>query len=143
ANPGADAYMQADPHSARIADLTAALADTHSFRAADLMAARVAALADDAHKEQSGTPGNRRKADSPQFTTSGLRHPTSISQAGVRVNQQLLPVDEDGSVLLENVFCAGRILAGYDPFIEGSGAGVAVSTGYKAAVEAGRLGNDE
>ena len=143
ANPGADAYMQADPHSARIADLTAALADTHSFRAADLIAARVAALADDAHQEQSGTPGNRRKAGSPQFTTSDSRHQISIFHAGVRVNQQLLPVDEDGTLLLENVFCAGRILAGYDPFIEGSGAGVAVATGYKAAVEAGRLGNDE
>jgi glycerol-3-phosphate dehydrogenase subunit B len=83
------------------------------------------------------------EADFTQPPASGLRHPTSISQAGVRVNQQLQPVGEDGSLLLENVFCAGRILAGYDPYIEGSGAGVAVTTGYKAAVEAGRMTDDE
>lgn len=70
------------------------------------------------------------------------RHQALIfPRVGVRVNKQLQPVDEDGGVLLENVFCAGRILAGYDPFIEGSGAGVAIATGYKAAVEAGRVGN--
>jgi hypothetical protein len=180
ANSAADAYIQAEPHSAQTADLTAA----RTAALADIHSSRTAALADDDNKERSGMLGNQWKTDFPQFPTSesdlrhqasisqavpsedeirsrslnvkelgeadftqppasGLRHPTSISQAGVRVNQQLQPVGEDGSLLLENVFCAGRILAGYDPYIEGSGAGVAVTTGYKAAVEAGRMTDDE
>jgi len=72
------------------------------------------------------------------FPASDFRHQTSIFHAGVRVNRQLQPLAAGGNVILENVFCAGRVLAGYDPFSEGSGAGVAVATGYRAAVEAGR-----
>ena len=35
-------------------------------------------------------------------------------------------------------FCAGSVLAGYDPFSEGSGGGVAIATGYRAAVLAAK-----
>lgn len=73
------------------------------------------------------------------FPASGFRRQASVFQTGVRVNRRMQPLAADGQVILENVFCAGRILAGYDPFSEGSGAGVAVATGYRAAVEAGRM----
>lgn len=60
------------------------------------------------------------------------------ARCGVLVNGRLQPVNFGGDVLMENVFCAGRILAGYDPFREHNGAGVAIATGYKAALEAAR-----
>lgn len=52
---------------------------------------------------------------------------------GVRVNAQLNPVDAGGNVLWENVFFAGRSLAGYDFATEKSGNGVALASGYHAA----------
>lgn len=118
-NSGSDTYIQVDSQTAQTAP------------------------SDDENKGRSRTLRNQRKADFSQLPTSDLRHQASIFQAGARVNQQMQPLAVDGSVMLENVFCAGRILAGYDPFIEGSGAGVAIATGYKAAVEAGVVANDE
>jgi glycerol-3-phosphate dehydrogenase subunit B len=58
------------------------------------------------------------------------------ARCGVRVNERLQPLDVDGQVLVDNIFCAGRILAGYDPFVEKDGAGVAIASGHKAALEA-------
>ncbi len=55
------------------------------------------------------------------------------AKSGIRVNREMRPVGPDGKVVYENVFCAGRTLAGYDPFIECDGAGVAIVTGYQAA----------
>jgi len=51
---------------------------------------------------------------------------------GVRTDADLHPVDSSGN-RIENLFCAGAILSHYDPVKEGSGSGVAISTGYKAA----------
>jgi glycerol-3-phosphate dehydrogenase subunit B len=53
--------------------------------------------------------------------------------AGVRANARLQPVDEAGNVVLDNVRIAGRLLAGYNPVIEGSTEGVWLATGYRAA----------
>lgn len=58
-------------------------------------------------------------------------HP--IHHAGVRANASLQPVDEAGRVVLENVRIAGRLLAGYNPLLEGSTEGVWLATGYRAA----------
>ncbi|HHW28660.1 MAG TPA: anaerobic glycerol-3-phosphate dehydrogenase subunit B [Syntrophomonadaceae bacterium] len=60
------------------------------------------------------------------------------SSTGIKVNKQLQPLDNEGKILLANVFCAGSVLAGYDPFSEGSGGGVAIATGYRAAVLAAK-----
>jgi len=60
------------------------------------------------------------------------------SRAGIKVNKQLQPLDNKGKVLLVNLFCAGSVLAGYDPFSEGSGGGVAIATGYRAAILAAK-----
>ncbi|MEW5722061.1 MAG: glycerol-3-phosphate dehydrogenase subunit GlpB [Thermodesulfobacteriota bacterium] len=52
---------------------------------------------------------------------------------GVRTDERLRPFDARGDVV-ENLYCAGAVLAGYDPVLEGSGGGVAVATGYLAAL---------
>jgi len=58
-------------------------------------------------------------------------HP--IHSAGVRVNQEMQPVDDFGRVVLENVRVAGRLLAGYDLLVEGSTEGVWLATALRAA----------
>ncbi len=60
------------------------------------------------------------------------------ARCGLKANKRLQPLDKDRKVLYRNVFCAGRILGGYDPDLEHDGAGAAIATGYKAALEAGR-----
>jgi glycerol-3-phosphate dehydrogenase subunit B len=55
------------------------------------------------------------------------------ARSGIRVNVDLRPIEADGKTIYDNVFCAGRVLAGYDPFTEHDGAGVAIITGYLAA----------
>ena len=61
-----------------------------------------------------------------------------LSYAGVPANSNLQPLDESGKVIFENLFVAGATLYGYDPFLEKSGNGVALSTGYKAGLMACR-----
>lgn len=61
-----------------------------------------------------------------------------FAHMGVHTNNQLLPVDTDGNVLLQNVYFAGRILGGYDFAAEKSGQGVALSTGWYAGTLAGK-----
>ncbi len=51
---------------------------------------------------------------------------------GVETNGNLNPVTQEGRTV-ENLFCAGAILAHYNPVADGCGGGVAVSTGYAAA----------
>lgn len=51
---------------------------------------------------------------------------------GVNTNKDLNPYDKSGDIV-ENLYCTGAVLSGYDPIQEGSGGGVAVSTGYYAA----------
>ncbi|TOG88804.1 glycerol-3-phosphate dehydrogenase subunit GlpB [Vibrio parahaemolyticus] len=56
-------------------------------------------------------------------------HP--FMKMGVDCNNQLNPSINDQ--VIKNLYCAGAILAHYDPIQEGSGAGVAISTGYYVA----------
>ncbi|MEW6077192.1 MAG: glycerol-3-phosphate dehydrogenase subunit GlpB [Thermodesulfobacteriota bacterium] len=53
-------------------------------------------------------------------------------RAGVITDGQLNPQTADGRTIA-NLFCAGAVLAGYNPVIEGCGGGVAIATGYAAA----------
>lgn len=55
-----------------------------------------------------------------------------LGQAGVAADRDLRPLGRGGAVELENVFLAGRILAGHDPMIEKCGNGVAIATGHRA-----------
>jgi glycerol-3-phosphate dehydrogenase subunit B len=51
---------------------------------------------------------------------------------GVTTGKSLNPLNSRGTEM-KNMFCCGAILSGYDPVREGSGGGVAISTGYFAA----------
>ena len=51
---------------------------------------------------------------------------------GVKADRRLHPLGPDGKVLWDNVFFAGRALAGYDFVLEKCGHGVAIATGYHA-----------
>lgn len=66
------------------------------------------------------------------FFTSGQ----PFAQFGVRTDATMRPVDDAGEILLENVFIAGKTLAGYDYCFEKSGNGVALATAYRAGLEA-------
>lgn len=55
-----------------------------------------------------------------------------LSQAGVAADGRLRPLGRDGRVLFDNLFLAGRLLAGNDPVTEKSGNGVAIASGYRA-----------
>ena len=57
-------------------------------------------------------------------------HP--INKAGIMTNSRLNPTDENGKVILENLFVVGSILGHHDSTREKSGSGVAITTGYKA-----------
>ena len=51
---------------------------------------------------------------------------------GVATDGEFRPRTKDGRVV-ENLFCAGAVLSGYNPVKEGSGGGVAAVTGFAAA----------
>ena len=59
-----------------------------------------------------------------------------FAKFGVQVDTKLRPVDATGKLLLENVYIAGKTLAGYDYCSEKSGNGVALATAYQAGCEA-------
>lgn len=52
--------------------------------------------------------------------------------AGVKTDSALHPMTKSGKTV-ENLFCAGAVLAGYNPVAQGCGGGVAIATGYYAA----------
>jgi len=65
----------------------------------------------------------------PDFLDTGGQ---PMTRAGVRVNSNLQPLDSTGGVIFQNVFVAGGTLAGYDPYMEKSGTGVAFCSGFRA-----------
>ncbi len=54
------------------------------------------------------------------------------SQVGVRVNEDMRPLDSRGRVMFENLFAAGGILSGSDRTHEGSRQGIDLATAYRA-----------
>lgn len=58
------------------------------------------------------------------------RHP--YAQFGLRVNERLQPLDQDGAVIYDNVFAIGGLLAGADRHVEGSREGIDLATAFKA-----------
>ncbi|MDE5878643.1 MAG: anaerobic glycerol-3-phosphate dehydrogenase subunit B, partial [Desulfovibrio sp.] len=63
----------------------------------------------------------------------------AVSTVGVRVDDKLRPLDENGALALENVFFAGRTLGGHDPAVEKSGYGVALASGWQAGLAAAEV----
>ena len=78
-------------------------------------------------------PSDRNRWGSERlFSLSGQ----PFAKFGVRVDERLRPIDASGNVVLDNVFIAGKTLAGYDYCLEKSGNGVALATAYRAGCEA-------
>lgn len=57
-----------------------------------------------------------------------------FAKLGLDVDKNMRPLDANGKVVLNNVFIAGRNLRGYDFCFEKSGNGVAIASGYQAAM---------
>lgn len=57
-----------------------------------------------------------------------------FAKIGVNVDGKMRPLDADNKVIINNVFVAGRNLCGYDFCFEKSGNGVAIASGYQAAM---------
>jgi len=64
-------------------------------------------------------------------------HP--INRAGIVVDDHLRPIDRKTEPIYDNLLVCGTQLFGFDALREKSGGGVAVSSGYKAGVEASRM----
>jgi glycerol-3-phosphate dehydrogenase subunit B len=58
-------------------------------------------------------------------------HGHAFVKAGIRTDETLRPRG------WQNLYVCGKLLAGYDPYAEGSGGGVAVATGWRAGMLAG------
>ncbi|TET12042.1 MAG: anaerobic glycerol-3-phosphate dehydrogenase subunit B [Candidatus Thorarchaeota archaeon] len=59
-----------------------------------------------------------------------------IYSTGLTVDPQFRPIQEDGVEWVKNLFAAGSVLAGYNYSVEKSGLGVAVTSGFSAAMSA-------
>lgn len=57
-------------------------------------------------------------------------------RAGLATDRQLRPLDPNGEPIADNVFAAGRVLAGYNAIWDGTTEGVDLITGYLAAKNA-------
>lgn len=57
-----------------------------------------------------------------------------FAKLGLDVDQNMRPLDANGKVVVNNVFVAGKNLRGYDYSFEKSGNGVAIASGYQAAM---------
>jgi len=55
-----------------------------------------------------------------------------LFQCGVKTNENLVPVNEYGEVVYENLRACGTVLSGVDPYRGGNCFGVQVVTGYRA-----------
>lgn len=56
--------------------------------------------------------------------------------AGLRVDKTMRPLNASGAPVLENVYAAGHLLAGFNPLTDGCAEGIALSTAYKAVCAA-------
>jgi glycerol-3-phosphate dehydrogenase subunit B len=61
-------------------------------------------------------------------------HP--VLSAGLTVDPHFRPIKEDGLEWAPNLFAAGSVLAGYNYSVEKSGLGVALTSGFSAALDA-------
>lgn len=75
-----------------------------------------------------GAPSAVEAWSSPEFFG-----PQPYARLGVKVDRRLNALSPAGKALWENVFFAGRALAGYDFIMEKSGNGVALASGHYAA----------
>jgi glycerol-3-phosphate dehydrogenase subunit B len=74
-----------------------------------------------------GVPGRGEARFAP-----GYLDEQPMARAGIRVDDGLRPVGPDGARAAENVLVAGALLAGAEPWREGSGDGISLGTGFHA-----------
>ena len=70
-----------------------------------------------------------------EWSAKDIFGPQPYAKLGVRVNARLNAVSSENIPLWDNVFFAGRTLAGYDFVSEKSGNGVALASGYYAGTQ--------
>lgn len=70
-----------------------------------------------------------------ELTSQNMFDPQAFAMLGVPVTDTLEPSLDGISPYVTNVRCAGRLLGGFDSVFEKSGNGVALATGFNAAVE--------
>ena len=75
-----------------------------------------------------GVPAEGMERFSPRYFDT---HP--LGRAGIRVDDSLQPLDEDGNRVFENLTVVGACIAGSEAWREKSGEGISLSSGYKAA----------
>ena len=73
-------------------------------------------------------PSDRSLWASGKFLDSKAHH---FIEYGVSCNQQLQPTRQ--GLPIENMYCVGSVLAGFNPVAEGSAGGVSIATGFHAA----------
>jgi glycerol-3-phosphate dehydrogenase subunit B len=66
------------------------------------------------------------------ITERDSRAPQPLLAAGLRIDEELHPLDAEGKVLHPRIFAAGAVVGGHDPSSDGTGMGVAVFTGWLA-----------
>jgi glycerol-3-phosphate dehydrogenase subunit B len=66
------------------------------------------------------------------LTLRDSRSPQPLLAAGLRVDEELHPLDAEGRILHGRVFAAGAVVGGHDPSSDGTGMGVAIFTGWIA-----------
>lgn len=59
-----------------------------------------------------------------------------LFSSGIKVNEKLQPISDEGETIYSNLYAAGSILSGYNYIAEKSGMGVAIVTGYLAGLYA-------
>ena len=67
--------------------------------------------------------------------------PQPLLAAGLRVDEELHPLDAEGRVLHPRIFAAGAVVGGHDPASDGTGMGVAMFTGWLAGRSAAGRGS--
>jgi glycerol-3-phosphate dehydrogenase subunit B len=58
-------------------------------------------------------------------------HP--LARTGIAVDGHMHPIGSDGAPVLENLYAAGALIGGAEPWREGSGDGISLATGFAAA----------
>ena len=74
-----------------------------------------------------GVPGRGEARFAP-----GYLDEQPMARAGIQVDDGLRPLGPDGARAAENVLVAGALLAGAEPWREGSGDGISLGTGFHA-----------
>jgi glycerol-3-phosphate dehydrogenase subunit B len=70
--------------------------------------------------------------DEPRFLPAYFEdHP--MARAGLAVDERLRPLGAGGTPAFPNLFAAGAVLGGAEPWREGSGNGLALATGFAVA----------